>query len=62
MSENCTEPHKHKFPVQPPKGTFFAPGPCLICDKPYTLAQAERELAEAQATLDAIRSDMEAAQ
>ena len=48
-------PHECSFPLQPPEGTFLAPGPCRTCGKTYALAQAERQAAGAQAALAAAR-------
>lgn len=45
--------HKCRFPLQPPEGTFWAPGPCRICGKTWDRAQAEQALAEAQAAMTA---------
>lgn len=50
-AEAAAEPHECSFPCNPPGGTFWAPGPCVTCGKPYAVAQAERQLAEAQAAL-----------
>lgn len=50
------EPHECSFPVLPPDGTIFRPGPCEECGKAYAVAVAERELAEAQAALNAARN------
>lgn len=44
-------PHECSFPCNPPGGTFWNPGPCKTCGKPYVVAQAEAQLAEAQAAL-----------
>lgn len=52
----AAEAHECGFPCQPPHGTIFAPGPCSTCGKPYLLAQAERQLADAQADLAAVRA------
>lgn len=48
-----TETHEHTFPVLWPQGTIWAPGPCRDCGKTYDRAQAERQLAEAQAAMAA---------
>jgi hypothetical protein len=48
-----TEAHECAFPLQPPDGMFWAPGPCRICGKTYDRSQAERALAEAQAAMEA---------
>jgi hypothetical protein len=45
--------HRCAFPCNPPGGTFWVPGPCRICGKTYERAQAERQLAEAQAAMEA---------
>jgi hypothetical protein len=45
--------HKCAFPCNPPGGSFWAPGPCLICGKTYERSQAERQMAEAQAAMEA---------
>ena len=45
--------HEHRFPCNPPGGTFWAPGPCVVCGKTYERAQAERQLKEAQAAMEA---------
>jgi len=49
--------HEHKHPVQPPEGTLWNPGPCRICGKTYARAQAERQLAEAQAAMAATEDE-----
>lgn len=45
--------HECRFPVNPPGGSFFAPGPCQGCGKTYPRSQAEQMLAEALAAMDA---------
>jgi len=45
--------HEHEFPVQPPEGSILAPGPCRACGKTWDRAQAERQLREAQAAMEA---------
>ena len=47
-----TGEHEHAFPVQPPAGTIWAPGPCQ-CGKTYERDRAERQLREAQAAMEA---------
>lgn len=47
--------HDCEFPVQPPEGTFLAPGPCRTCGKTYERSEAERALREAQAAMEATR-------
>ena len=37
--------HKHRFPCNPPGGTFLNPGPCE-CKKTYSQDEADRFLAE----------------
>lgn len=34
--------HECSFPVQPPRGSFLAPGPCEVCGKPYGGPRAAR--------------------
>lgn len=48
-----SEQHEHSHPVQPPDGSMWAPGPCRICAKTWDRVQAERQLREAQAAMDA---------
>ena len=48
-----TQAHKHRFPVQPPEGSFLHPGPCGSCGK--TFAQHEADL-ELQAALGAVEA------
>jgi len=50
MSTETTAPAEHEcqFPLQPPEGSFWAPGPCRTCGKTYERSQAERALREAQ--------------
>jgi hypothetical protein len=45
-------PHECSFPVQPPDGSFLAPGPCE-CGKTFARARAEEMLAEANAAMAA---------
>ena len=49
--------HEHAHPVQPPQGSMWEPGPCRICGKTYARAQAERQMAEAQAAMEATEGD-----
>ena len=47
-----TEAHEHEFPLQPPEGSFFAPGPCRVCGKPWVLDQAEKAMEGAKAAME----------
>jgi hypothetical protein len=52
-----TQPaHKCSFPVQPPKGSWFNPGPC-DCGKTYARSQAETLMEEATAAMNATEAD-----
>lgn len=44
--------HECSFPIQPPEGSFFSPGPCQGCGKTFARSQAERKLREALAAMD----------
>ena len=48
--------HVCSFPVQPPHGTILDPGPCE-CGKTFARAQAEKQLREALAAMDATEPD-----
>jgi hypothetical protein len=48
--------HECSFPVQPPRGSMGAPGPCQ-CGKTWERAQAEQMLAEALAAMNATEPD-----
>jgi hypothetical protein len=48
--------HECSFPIQPPYGTFLAPGPCA-CGKTFARSQAETLLAEAVAAMNATEPD-----
>ena len=45
--------HEHSFPCNPPGGTFLRPGPCA-CGITFDHDQAQRQLREAQAALEAL--------
>lgn len=47
-----TQAHEHAFPVQPPEGSFTAPGPCRHCGKTWAMAQAEKAMAGALAAME----------
>jgi hypothetical protein len=53
MTEPRIADHKCSFPVQPPH-FITRPGPCVTCGKTYVRAEAERQIAEARAVLDAL--------
>jgi len=57
MTTTIKAGHECSFPVQPPEGTFSAPGPCRACGKTYDRAQAERLLAEAVEAMNATEPD-----
>src|ERR1700689_5388755 len=44
--------HKHRFPCNPPGGSFLNPGPCE-CGKTYPQDEADRALTEASALVAA---------
>jgi NTP pyrophosphatase (non-canonical NTP hydrolase) len=46
--------HEHAHSLQPPEGSYLAPGPCRTCGKSYDRTEAERGLAAARARLDAV--------
>ena len=46
-------PHECSFPCNPPGGSWLSPGPCVTCGKTWALAQAQRQLAGAQAAMAA---------
>lgn len=56
MSAITRTVHECSFPVQPPRGSMGAPGPCE-CGKTWERAQAERMLAEAVAAMNATEPD-----
>lgn len=43
--------HECSFPVNPPGGTMWNPGPCSVCGKTWDRSQAELALAEGQAAM-----------
>lgn len=47
-----TQAHEHAFPVQPPDGSMWAPGPCRVCGKTWELAQAEKAMEGAKAAME----------
>jgi hypothetical protein len=60
LADEDTEPHRCMFPVQPPRGSLFDPGPCE-CGKTWARSQAETQLAAGHAAMAALDDGQETA-